>query len=87
MLLVAIRVENPGNSIEKSGSVLGMGSEQPIVVIKLTCLLKSAVGKPKMSSYFDFVQNAKMPQSEVPKLYYLNFQKIKKTPHFVPRFS
>lgn len=32
-----------------------------------------------MSSYFDFVQNAKMSHSEaVTKLYYLNFQKMKK---------
>lgn len=39
MLLVAILVENPGNSIKKSGSVLGMGSEQPILVIKLATYL------------------------------------------------
>lgn len=56
MPLVAILVENPGNSIEKSDSMLGMGSEQLILVINSP---KPEEGKP---SYFDFVQDARMPQ-------------------------
>lgn len=39
MLLVAILLENLGNSIEKSGSVLGMGSKQPVLVVKLSAYL------------------------------------------------
>lgn len=39
MLLVAILVGNPGNSIEKPGSMLEMGSEQPILMIKLATYL------------------------------------------------
>lgn len=41
MLLVAILLENLGNSIEKSASVLGMGSEQPVLVVKLSAYLST----------------------------------------------
>lgn len=47
MLLVAILIENPGNSIVKSGSVLGMGSEQPILVIKLSTFLPTCLSQGK----------------------------------------